>query len=145
MPFDAPTRFAGIETRLRSVSLRLDQVQKTPRGPPGPQGPQGDIGPMPKHEWRGTELRFEQASGKWGQWVDLQGPAGKVQVFHVGGGGGGAGSTQVASVEVVGGFAPTRVRAGKTFTVPEDTQVLFSEGIEVEGFIDIEGMLIEVD
>jgi hypothetical protein len=32
---------------------------------------------MPKHEWRGTQLRFQQTSGKWGKWTDLQGPAGK--------------------------------------------------------------------
>lgn len=35
------------------------------------------MGPMPKHEWRGTELRFQQTSGKWGKWTDLQGKPGK--------------------------------------------------------------------
>jgi len=31
---------------------------------------------MPKHEWRGTEIRFEIEPGVWGQWVDLEGPRG---------------------------------------------------------------------
>ncbi len=34
------------------------------------------MGPMPKHEWRGTELRFQRAPGRWGDWVDLRGPTG---------------------------------------------------------------------
>jgi hypothetical protein len=53
------------------------------RGPPGPKGSPGDIGPMPQHEWRGTELRFENAPGEWGEFVDLQGRSTQV----VGGGG----------------------------------------------------------
>lgn len=48
-----------------------------PRGEPGPQGKPGPTGPMPRHEWEGTELRFEIAPGRWGAWVDLQGPPGK--------------------------------------------------------------------
>lgn len=34
------------------------------------------MGPMPAHEWRGTELRFELEPGVWGEWIDLQGPPG---------------------------------------------------------------------
>ncbi len=30
----------------------------------------------PRHEWRGTELRFERPDGGWGSWVDLRGPQG---------------------------------------------------------------------
>lgn len=44
----------------------------------------GPIGPMPKHQWRGSELRFEIEPGKWGKRVDLRGPPG------AGGGGGSA-------------------------------------------------------
>lgn len=36
----------------------------------------GPIGPMPKHQWRGSELRFEIEPGKWGKRVDLRGPPG---------------------------------------------------------------------
>lgn len=46
-------------------------------GPRGPQGLRGLIGPMPQHEWSGTELRFQLDVDQWGAWVDLQGPAGK--------------------------------------------------------------------
>jgi len=51
--------------------------QQGQRGPQGPQGPTGPAGPMPNHEWKGTELRFELPDGSWGQYVNLQGPAGK--------------------------------------------------------------------
>lgn len=43
---------------------------------PGPRGEPGPMGPMPAHEWDGTELRFEIDIGIWGPWVDLQGPKG---------------------------------------------------------------------
>lgn len=48
-----------------------------PQGPQGEPGPQGPIGPSPEHEWRGTELRFQNPDGTWGKWIDLQGPDGK--------------------------------------------------------------------
>lgn len=66
---------------------------KGERGLEGPQGPKGDkgekgevgpMGPMPKHEWKGTSLRFQQSKDVWGPWVDLRGPRG------IGGGGGGS-------------------------------------------------------
>lgn len=44
---------------------------------------------MPKHEWKGTKLRFQLTPSKWGKWVDLQGPAGKAGTaggVYVGGG-----------------------------------------------------------
>jgi len=74
------------------------------RGDPGPRGPagkdgapgkdgadgkDGDVGPMPKHQWRGTELRFQQSQKKWGAWVDLQGPSGGGRVLLSGVGGSG--------------------------------------------------------
>ncbi len=47
-----------------------------PAGPPGPQGEQGPPGPAPAHRWSGTKLQFKQPSGRWGDSVDLRGPAG---------------------------------------------------------------------
>lgn len=38
-------------------------------------GNTGDIGPIPNHEWDGTQLRFQQIDGSWGVFVDLRGPA----------------------------------------------------------------------
>lgn len=55
------------------------QGDSGPQGEPGPQGPQGErgaIGPMPRHQWKDTSVRFEVAPGKWGEWADLRGPRG---------------------------------------------------------------------
>jgi hypothetical protein len=48
------------------------------RGPKGDKGDPGPIGPMPKYERKGLMFRFEQASGKWGEWI----------IVPTGGGGG---------------------------------------------------------
>lgn len=40
------------------------------------KGDKGDKGDIPKHEWKGTSLRFELPNGKWGKYVDLEGRAG---------------------------------------------------------------------
>jgi hypothetical protein len=53
------------------------QGPQGPRGPEGPRGPTGPVGPRPDHEWKGTELRFENPDGSWGDYVDLQGPKGE--------------------------------------------------------------------
>lgn len=49
---------------------------KGDRGDKGERGDQGEMGPRPDHEWDGTKLRFERASGLWGEYVDLRGPKG---------------------------------------------------------------------
>lgn len=70
-----------------------------PRGEPGPQGDRGvpgRIGPMPRHEWDETRLRFELAPEVWGMWTDLRGPPGKP---GRGGGGGSIGGTGFTQVE----------------------------------------------
>lgn len=46
-------------------------------GRDGADGKDGAVGPAPKHEWRGTKLRFQQPDGAWGKLVDLQGPKGE--------------------------------------------------------------------
>lgn len=74
-----------------------------PRGPRGLQGkageagPRGPTGPMPKHEWRGAELRFEASPGEWGAWTNLRGPRGQA---------GGAGAAGRDGVDGVAG-SPT--------------------------------------
>jgi hypothetical protein len=59
-----------------------DQGIAGPMGPEGPEGPQGPMGftgsqgpkgDMPRHEWRGTFIRFERPNGEWSEWVNLQG------------------------------------------------------------------------
>ncbi len=46
------------------------------QGIQGVEGPQGPYGPSPNHEWLGTELRFQQGDGTWGNWENLVGPIG---------------------------------------------------------------------
>lgn len=41
----------------------------------GAPGEPGQTGPMPKHQWQGTKLRFQQTAKRWGKWVDLRSPA----------------------------------------------------------------------
>lgn len=31
---------------------------------------------MPKHQWQGTKLRFQQTDKRWGKWTELRAPAG---------------------------------------------------------------------
>lgn len=70
-------------------SLIRSEVERAIRSIVVRDGADGEIGPMPKHEWQGTQLRFEQAPGVWGKWTDLQGPPGPAQeVRYVGGVGG---------------------------------------------------------
>lgn len=54
-------------------------------------GEPGPMGPMPRHQWEGTRLRFELPEG-WGPFVELQGPPGKTSrgpryMLDAGGGG----------------------------------------------------------
>ena len=62
------------------------QGEQGAKGDPGPKGDTGDTGPAgadgaqglpPEHEWQGTSLRFKQADGSWGQFINLRGPQGE--------------------------------------------------------------------
>lgn len=66
---------------------RQEQIIEAARGAKGDKGEDGAVGPMPRHEWKGTKLRFEQPDG-WGQWVDLKGAPGKAGRVASGYGGG---------------------------------------------------------
>jgi hypothetical protein len=44
---------------------------------PGPKGDPGPAGPAPQHQWNNTQLRFQNPDRTWGDYVDLQGPAGE--------------------------------------------------------------------
>lgn len=41
-------------------------------------------------------------------------------------------------------YAPLRIPAGETFTVPQNMQVLYRVPIQVDGVLKIEGELIEI-
>lgn len=60
------------------------QGPKGDTGPPGKDGrdgidgkdgADGDAGPMPKHQWEGTKIRFQQTAKRWGKFVDLRSPS----------------------------------------------------------------------
>lgn len=61
-------------------SACLPEGDTGPQGPAGPAGEQGEPGPkrdMPAHEWNGTQLRFQNPDGSWGEYTDIpQGAAG---------------------------------------------------------------------
>lgn len=44
-----------------------------------------------------------------------------------------------------GSMVPYYIGTGETFTVPEFRQALFSETIDGPGFLDVDGLLLEVD
>lgn len=43
----------------------------------GRDGAPGLPGPIPRHEWDGTRIRFQKTDNTWGEWVDIQGIQGK--------------------------------------------------------------------
>ena len=62
------------------------QGEQGAKGDPGPKGDTGATGPAgadgaqglpPEHEWQGTQLRFKEPDGSWGQFIDLRGPQGE--------------------------------------------------------------------
>lgn len=62
------------------------QGEQGAKGDPGPKGDTGAAGPAgadgaqglpPEHEWQGTQLRFKEPDGSWGQFIDLRGPQGE--------------------------------------------------------------------
>ena len=76
------------------------------------------MGPMPRHEWEGTSLRFEIAPNQWGEFVNLQGPQGKRGPA----GGGGAAPSSGSEVTL-----PISV-GDVTFDVPITEQVTVAQG-----------------
>src|SRR4051794_4797932 len=104
---------AAQDARVATLEFRVDQIAKRP----GTQGPPGAPGKPPAHEWHGTQLRFELPSGKWGKYVDLQGPQGPPgRTFGIGGGAGS--NTMTATTIAATAYVPTVVRTGTTFLVP---------------------------
>jgi len=97
MPKPRDGRDADPELVKAEVAKAIGGI-KVRAGARGLQGEPGPIGPMPRHEWEGTRLRFEIDVGVWGDWVDLRGPKGEsgggrlpkyagASTFHAGGSG----------------------------------------------------------
>ena len=74
----------------------------------GQDGEDGAVGPMPRHEWSGTRLRFEKPDGTWGEWVELRGTG-------AGPSGGGGGSLSIQKFYA----------SADDFPTPGKTQILY--------------------
>jgi len=110
-----------------------DRGRDGTNGIDGSHGERGEAGPPPRHEWRGTSIRFEQDDGSWGPWIDLQGQRGANGTSSGGGStrnikldGGGAfdedtnldgqfAATDFTGVIGVGGGGAATVYAARTF------------------------------
>lgn len=90
-------RLHALERRADAVDVGVDAPAESARDAPAESardatgGEPGPMGPMPEHEWSGTEIRFQQGptGAAWGPWVDLQGPTGRPGASygpHIGGG-----------------------------------------------------------
>ena len=73
---------AAIALILAAVAILVDT--EGPQGPVGEQGPAGPQGPIGEsgdceliYEWNGTDIRFKNPDGSWGDWVDLKGEPGQ--------------------------------------------------------------------
>lgn len=104
------------------------------------------MGPMPKHEWRGTQLRFQQTSGKWGKWTDLQGPAGKPPAgVFVGGAGSGGGVVNPGTFPIADTIVPDDemviVRNGAFMRV----RVVLQAGSVPENAVTVNGEVVTVN
>lgn len=141
-----------ISTKVKKLKLRHGQDGHTPTkreltdliSPlipdpiPGENGDDGEVGPMPKHEWRDTEIRFQKPDKSWGAWVDLRGPRGfgnlirgyfQSQVLSIKAGSGirvtGEGEVIISAVSTGGGFAEVTI----TGTI-NDSNVTFTSATE---------------
>ena len=113
------------------------------RGPKGDRGEQGEVGPVPEHEWEGTQIRFEQPGHRWGDWVDLRGPRGRA-----GSGGGGSVTTPGGSIDglTISGTAAV----GETLTATFGTGVTgtvqwYRDGVEISGETNLTYVLTSDD
>lgn len=80
IPKAVPGKDGKTPTRKELLDLIEPLIPDMPVAIPGPAGKPGKPGPVgtiPKHEWRGTFIRFEQPDGEWGEWTNLQGSPGE--------------------------------------------------------------------
>ena len=82
------------------------------------RGDDGEMGPMPRHQWRGTKLRFEDGErNKWGKFVDLQGKQGSPGAPGRGGGGSNLAALSLLQGQVADTDTMVIERAGSLFRV----------------------------
>lgn len=111
--------------------------ERGPKGDPGKDGERGDIGPMPRHQWRKTELRFELEPGKWGKWVDLKGEPGKSGRVVISASGGG--DFDISSIPLVTSLIP-----GDEMLLVRDNRLVRIK-IENEQAVTVNGVQVTVN
>jgi len=91
IPKAVPGKEGKTPTKKELLALIEPLIPDMPiavKGDPGKPGKPGQSGRIPKHEWRGTFIRFEQPDGEMGEWVNLQGsPAESIEYGGPGMGG----------------------------------------------------------
>ena len=124
---------AGPKNRVGPPGPQGEQGPQGPKGEKGIQGPpgeDGEKGDIPKHQWRGSELRFEKPDGKWGKYKELRGPTGYSQTFFSGG------DDDVDAnfnyYDEISGVAASGTATILTYTVPGGKK-LFIEQIQFSG------------
>jgi len=87
-------------------------------GPEGPEGPEGEQGPIPRHQVRNGEIRFEMESGVWGKWISM------------GGGRGNFTTVGISGIEAVPGLDErlTLIEQGLGGDVAKNTRLIDTEG-----------------
>lgn len=117
-------------------------------GKRGPKGEKGEKGDPPRHEWRGTSLRFEQPDGNWGRFVNLLGPAGPRGL----GGGGAAAEFDPSSLPPLPAPAVqtdhvVMVRDGVAYLASVELleEVFGGGGVVPVGAVRVNGELVRVD
>lgn len=100
LPDDVESIFSTIhiiQNRVEEIGARIKENK------PGAPGKNGAI---PDHEWKGTQIRFQNPDGSWGPFVDLRGHPGPASISRE---------------EVFGSLQGVqRVRAGTGVTVTSD-------------------------
>ena len=104
--------------------VRAELKANPPKG--GGQGKPGPIGPMPKHQWKGTRLRFERSPDVWGKWTDLEGQPGPAT-----GGGGRASAAAKAYSEALTGLSHTIPKESHGIQLVTSVIAIKADGSEV--------------
>lgn len=130
--------FVARADALRPIAKDGEPGKRGPKGDKGEPGEQGPPGPKPKHEWDGARLRFENASGGWGQWTDLRGPQG----YHGGGiaAGGALDLLTISGTPTVGGTLTATFGEGTIGTVQ-----WYRDGVEISGETNLTYVLTSDD
>lgn len=119
---------------LATGGVKGDKGDKGDTGATGPQGPKGDTGPQGP-EGPSWTLTVADADADFNDTTRITFIGADVDS------GGGSGEVEVT---VQDSIVPTLIASGDKFTVPAGKQMLFAVPIDVQGILEVNGMLVEV-